>query len=70
MKKHGYSISKKNGKLLTISQQNFSALAAGITRPYLSDLKTSKAHPSEALQEAISESLNASIQTIPLKCSF
>ena len=52
-----------------ISQQKL-ALAAGITRPYLSDIETGKAHPSEALQEAITELWNASIQTLPLKCSL
>ncbi|WP_455721954.1 helix-turn-helix domain-containing protein, partial [Agathobacter sp.] len=39
-----------------ISQQKL-ALATGITRPYLSDIETGKAHPSEALQESISEAL-------------
>ena len=53
-----------------ISQQKL-ALAAGITRPYLSDIETGKAHPSEALQEAITEALETlPIQTIPLKCSL
>ena len=52
-----------------ISQQKL-ALAAGITRPYLSDIETGKAHPSEALQEAITEALERFNQTLPLKCSL
>ena len=64
MKKHGYGTSKEKREIYGISQQKL-ALAAGITRPYLSDIETGKAHPSEALQEAITELWNASIQMLP-----
>ena len=47
---------KEKREVYGISQQKL-ALAAGITRPYLSDIETGKAHPSEALQEAITEAL-------------
>ena len=52
-----------------ISQQKL-ALAAGITRPYLSDIETGKAHPSEALQEAISEALERFNPDNPLEMLF
>ena len=40
---------KEKREVYGISQKKL-ALAAGITRPYLSDIETGKAHPSEALQ--------------------
>ena len=46
------------------------ALAAGITRPYLSDIETGKAHPSEALQEAITEALERFNPDAPLEMLF
>ena len=52
-----------------ISQQKL-ALAAGITRPYLSDIETGKAHPSEALQEAITEALERFNPDAPLEMLF
>ena len=52
-----------------ISQQKL-ALAAGITRPYLSDIETGKAHPSEVLQEAITEALERFNPDAPLEMLF
>ena len=52
-----------------ISQQKL-ALAAGITRPYLSDIETGKAHPPEALQEAITEALERFNPDAPLEMLF
>ena len=52
-----------------ISQQKL-ALAAGITRPYLSDIETGKAHPSEALQETITEALERFNPDAPLEMLF
>ena len=52
-----------------ISQQKL-ALAAGITRPYLSDIETGKAHPSKALQEAITEALERFNPDAPLEMLF
>ena len=60
---------KEKREVYGISQKKL-ALAAGITRPYLSDIETGKAHPSEALQEAITEALERFNQTLPLKCSL
>ena len=45
-------------------------LAAGITRPYLSDIETGKAHPSEVLQEAITEALERFNPDNPLEMLF
>ena len=69
MKKHGYGTSKRNREVYGISQQKL-ALAAGITRPYLSDIETGKAHPSEALQEAITEALERFNPDAPLEMLF
>ena len=41
---------KEKREVYGISQQKL-ALAAGITRPYLSDIETGKAHPSKAFSE-------------------
>ena len=60
---------KEKREVYGISQQKL-ALAAGITRPYLSDIETSKAHPSEALQEAISEALERFNPDNPLEMLF
>ena len=60
---------KEKREVYGISQQKL-ALAAGITRPYLSDIETGKAHPSEALQEAISEALERFNPDNPLEMLF
>ncbi len=60
---------KENRKFTVSHNRNF-ALAAGITRPYLSDIETSKAHPSEALQEAISRSSERFNPDNPLEMLF
>ena len=60
---------KKKRELYGISQQKL-ALAAGITRPYLSDIETGKAHPSEALQETITEALERFNPDAPLEMLF
>lgn len=60
---------KKKRELYGISQQKL-ALAAGITRPYLSDIETGKAHPSEALQETITEALERFNPDNPLEMLF
>ena len=60
---------KEKREIYGISQQKL-ALAAGITRPYLSDIETGKAHPSEALQEAITEALERFNPDTPLEMLF
>ena len=60
---------KEKREVYGISQQKL-ALAAGITRPYLSDIETGKAHPSEALQEAITEALERFNPDNPLEMLF
>ena len=60
---------KEKREVYGISQQKL-ALAAGITRPYLSDIETGKAHPSEALQEAITEALERFNPDAPLEMLF
>ena len=60
---------KEKREIYGISQQKL-ALAAGITRPYLSDIETGKAHPSEALQEAITEALERFNPDNPLEMLF
>ena len=60
---------KEKREVYGISQQKL-ALAAGITRPYLSDIETGKAHPSEALQKAISEALERFNPDNPLEMLF
>ena len=60
---------KEKREVYGISQQKL-ALAAGITRPYLSDIETGKAHPSEALQEAITEALERFNPDTPLEMLF
>ena len=60
---------KEKREIYGISQQKL-ALAAGITRPYLSDIETGKAHPSEALQEAITEALERFNPDAPLEMLF
>ena len=60
---------KEKREVYGISQKKL-ALAAGITRPYLSDIETGKAHPSEALQEAITEALERFNPDNPLEMLF
>ena len=60
---------KEKREVYGISQQKL-ALAAGITRPYLSDIETGKAHPSEALQETITEALERFNPDNPLEMLF
>ena len=60
---------KEKREIYGISQQKL-ALAAGITRPYLSDIETGKAHPSKALQEAITEALERFNPDAPLEMLF
>ena len=60
---------QRKREIYGISQQKL-ALAAGITRPYLSDIETGKAHPSEALQEAITEALERFNPDTPLEMLF
>ena len=60
---------KEKREVYGISQQKL-ALAAGITRPYLSDIETGKAHPSEALQEAITKALERFNPDNPLEMLF
>lgn len=60
---------KEKWEVYGISQQKL-ALVAGITRPYLSDIETGKAHPSEALQEAITEALERFNPDNPLEMLF
>ena len=60
---------KEKREVYGISQQKL-ALAAGITRPYLSDIETGKAHPSEHYRKPSRKLWNASIQTLLLKCSL
>ncbi len=60
---------KEKREVYGISQQKL-AIAAGITRPYLSDIETGKAHPSEALQETITEALERFNPDNPLEMLF
>ena len=60
---------KEKREVYGISQQKL-ALAAGITRPYLSDIETGKAPPIEHYRKPSQKLWNASIQTLPLKCSL
>ena len=60
---------KEKREVYGISQQKL-ALAAGITRPYLSDIETGKAHPSETLQETITKALERFNPDNPLEMLF
>ncbi|WP_435387713.1 hypothetical protein [Eubacterium ramulus] len=59
---------RKTGSLRYLTTET--CVSCGITRPYLSDIETSKAHPSEALQEAISEALERFNPDNPLEMLF